>query len=471
MLARWQRATLVGLFVVASAACKDDGRTQQCMNTGGQSSLVTGAASIRVAVFDGSVACPGDTGTPITDKTFANGESISLDIKPGNRTIVLTAYDGEGHAIGRACKSMTLGKGDNICLDLVIEPLAPVDMSIPDAALDGSTDDQGPPNDGGPDEGMPDDMVAGPDLAPECTQHSDCKGAGQLCCGNVCIDSSIANCSECGATCSSLNGTPSCQNNKCVIECTGMFGDCDNVPDNGCETDTNSNADHCGVCGRACATAGTISRACFEGACDPTCDVGQANCSTPASPAADNGCETALNSKSNCGGCGNVCSSTNSTDQMCNGTTCSYTCAANRSDCNSATAPNTDSCECEGTGCCGAGCQVKHNTGANVPTTLPSGTAWYDCDALDTFNEAQATEACEAVKATATATVGNCFKRDSTPSGGTASSICVTGFGGCSCWTYAASNAGRVGRAHFDTPQSNGDDGCRTASTTDPQWH
>lgn len=475
MLAGWQRATLFGLLVVASAACKDDGRTQQCMNTGGESSLVTNAASVRVAIFDGSVACPGDTGTPITDKTFGKGETITLDIKPGNRTIVLTAYDGEGRAIGRACTTTTLGKGDKICLDLVVEPLGPDDMPMPDAG-DGGGDasvDQGTPDDGGPDQAMPEDMVPGPDLAPECTQHSDCKGAGQLCCGNVCIDSSIENCSDCGATCSNLNGTPSCESNKCVIECTGTFGDCDNFPDNGCETDTDSSAEHCGVCGRACSAAGTTARACFEGSCNPTCDVGQANCSTPASPAADNGCESSLNSKSSCGGCGNVCSTTNSTNQMCSGISCTYTCSANRQDCNVATPPNTDSCECEGTGCCTGACQVKHNTAIGVQPDTTPGWPWYDCVPLNTYDVTQATAACNAFK-TAAASTNDCFARVTSPGNGTVSQICVVASGGCSCWAYATTgtdNTGRQGHALYGSQNGESGNSCRTPATSDPQWH
>jgi hypothetical protein len=75
----------------------------------------------------------------------------------------------------------------------------------------------------------------------------------------------------------------------------------------------------------------------------------------------------------------------------CNGTTCSYTCNAGASDCDKATAPDTDGCECPTPGCCGTGCDTTHVNGL--------GEDYYDCNPLDTYEETTAMEACVAYAA------------------------------------------------------------------------
>lgn len=48
------------------------------------------------------------------------------------------------------------------------------------------------------------------------------------------------------------------------LVCMQGFGDCDNKPGNGCETDLRISNDHCGACGRSCGMAG-----CDKGDCKP----------------------------------------------------------------------------------------------------------------------------------------------------------------------------------------------------------
>ena len=57
-------------------------------------------------------------------------------------------------------------------------------------------------------------------------------------------------------------------------------------------------------------------------------------------PAREAGAEAGCgptNTTSNCGKCGNVCTPTGATADLCNGLSCTYTCTAGHSDCNSAT--------------------------------------------------------------------------------------------------------------------------------------
>lgn len=61
-----------------------------------------------------------------------------------------------------------------------------------------------------------------------------------------------ANCGGCGNRCEPVNGTPSCQEGKCAIACAAGYADCDGNAANGCETDTLSDAAHCGACNESC---------------------------------------------------------------------------------------------------------------------------------------------------------------------------------------------------------------------------
>jgi hypothetical protein len=82
-----------------------------------------------------------------------------------------------------------------------------------------------------------------------------------------------------------------CAQTLCGIDCVDL------------DTDT----DHCGECGRGCGNSHVDTQVCTAGGCDSTCRAGWGNCTQPAAPANDDGCETALDSNTNCGSCGNVC--------------------------------------------------------------------------------------------------------------------------------------------------------------------
>ncbi|WP_394836479.1 hypothetical protein LVJ94_06185 [Pendulispora rubella] len=61
------------------------------------------------------------------------------------------------------------------------------------------------------------------------------------------------NCGACGQKCVLANAVPGCSNGVCVVvACNSDWGDCDDRPENGCETRTNANDLHCGECGKSC---------------------------------------------------------------------------------------------------------------------------------------------------------------------------------------------------------------------------
>src|SRR5262249_32136750 len=143
--------------------------------------------------------------------------------------------------------------------------------------------------------------------------------------------------------------TQVCTNGLCGVGCTGGLVKCGGV----CR-DLTSDPGNCGACGQPCAAGQTcVSGQCLAGL---VCSAGFGNCDGNDA----NGCETPLNTVTNCGGCGNTCNQSNSSSALCNGVTCSYTCKPGFADCNSL-APDTDGCETSlGTtancGACGNAC-------------------------------------------------------------------------------------------------------------------
>jgi hypothetical protein len=122
--------------------------------------------------------------------------------------------------------------------------------------------------------------------------------------------SNVNHCGSCGTVCTVPNGTPTCSGGVCqVASCNAGFANCDGNAANGCETPTSANSMNCGACGIVCSTT-NASSACVAGACQiVSCNVGFADCdSNPA-----DGCETNVNTDFNhCGSCGTACTGTQS---------------------------------------------------------------------------------------------------------------------------------------------------------------
>lgn len=141
-----------------------------------------------------------------------------------------------------------------------------------------------------------------------CDEAAADHGAGNGCETNTTNDPN--NCGGCGNDCMATNAASACNNSQCTIkQCDANFGDCDNDPSNGCETDVSSSIEHCGSCNVKCSKAGATSASCTGSACDPpVCDPSHLDCDGDHT----NGCETDITLAANCGACGNSCGASTS---------------------------------------------------------------------------------------------------------------------------------------------------------------
>lgn len=73
----------------------------------------------------------------------------------------------------------------------------------------------------------------------------------------------ITACGDCDTVCTTDNGTPTCEDGKCVYACVDGFDDCNTDGSDGCEADLSA-AETCGSCARNCAALGA---SCAAGKC------------------------------------------------------------------------------------------------------------------------------------------------------------------------------------------------------------
>ncbi len=191
------------------------------------------------------------------------------------------------------------------------------------------------------------------------------------------------NCGRCGFSCPVANhSVASCTMGTCGSACAAGFADCDGMFVNGCEADLSS-VDTCGSCDQACSYANASAR-CDAGSCAlDTCDPGFADCNMMAA----DGCETSLDTATDCGACGMACSPAHATGACDTGTCTIASCNAGFGDCDMMAA---DGCEAPldtatDCGACGMTCSPAHGTGACGTGTCALATCdsgWDDCDGM-----------------------------------------------------------------------------------------
>lgn len=123
-------------------------------------------------------------------------------------------------------------------------------------------------------------------------------GQGITDCSGKCLDlqTDDENCGKCGTTC---GAGEKCSAGACVADCGPGLTACD-----GSCRDLTSDPSNCGSCGNVCPTAAHGTAVCSVSACNFVCETGFTNCNN--SP--DDGCESDLLSDPfNCGQCGRSC--------------------------------------------------------------------------------------------------------------------------------------------------------------------
>lgn len=168
---------------------------------------------------------------------------------------------------------------------------------------------------------------------------------GQIECKGACLDASAdpENCGACGERCPS-DGLPhassaQCRESTCKLQCDFGRGNCNGRAADGCETDVFNDKANCGACGTDCEAGPHVSgaRCTGSGGCLITvCDHGWSDVNGNH----EDGCEVnTLSHPEHCGVGGTQSSQVDCTripnahDGRCNDGKCAYTCNDNWGDC------------------------------------------------------------------------------------------------------------------------------------------
>ena len=262
--------------------------------------------------------------------------------------------------------------------------------------------------------------------------------------------SSATNCGFCGNACKFDNATAACVGGNCQLdECDPIHADCDGVQTNGCEAALNTLTD-CGGCATACSISNAVAD-CNSGTCEiGTCNPGFENCDANAA----NGCEAILQTDpQNCGKCGTACSA----GQTCKDGTCQATgCAPPTADCDSnpATCETNVQTSVQNCGFCNNGCNLPSATAnctsgvcgvasCNAGTANCDGNAGNGCET--TLGTSSNCKACgDSCTGLPNVVVGTC-------AAGSCNIVCSGGFGNCNgnsgdgCETTLSGNAQNCG--------------------------
>ncbi|MBI3202542.1 MAG: hypothetical protein HYZ29_13460 [Myxococcales bacterium] len=257
------------------------------------------------------------------------------------------------------------------------------------------------------------------------------------------------NCGACGKACNENHASATCQGGSCKLACNPGWGNCNGNVDDGCETDTNTNPLHCGVCGKACNPLNVVTAQCVGGSCTyDVCKPGFTDCDGNKT----NGCEVNTGQdKNNCGTCGNVCKAPSGGSVVCSNGACAESCGSGLTNC-SGVCVNT-STDINYCGNCGTKCTPP----ANGNATCASGGCGFNCQ--NGFhkcgNECKANNDPTACGAACTNCPG--------PSSGSGNAICSAGTCNITCTAPTTLKCGSD--CYNPTSDKNHCGGCSTVCT------
>ncbi len=165
----------------------------------------------------------------------------------------------------------------------------------------------------------------------------------------------LTDCGECGVPCEPQNASgATCESGSCTYaSCEDTYQSCDSDTANGCESDRQTDPDHCGGCGQSCDGALNVTAVtCAGGECDyDACEQAWGDCDDNR----DNGCETPVVTLDACGDCEQPCAPQNADGATCNGGSCSYaSCQGDFLDCDDDTANGCETDRLTSTEHCGS---------------------------------------------------------------------------------------------------------------------
>ena len=186
-------------------------------------------------------------------------------------------------------------------------------------------------------------------------------GAGQVCQQGKCVTTCAANLEKCDVggvdQCVDTKNDPMncggcgqadakfkcgagkfCQQGKCVIDCLGGTTKCQDAENNDICTNLAFDPGHCGACETSCAQPANATGYCSTGACGFNCKAGFGDCNVMGA----DGCESPLNTVTNCGFCAKSCSTANGTPACVDSACAVSACNTGFANCNNTVA---DGCE------------------------------------------------------------------------------------------------------------------------------
>ncbi|MFH0779952.1 MAG: hypothetical protein V1928_03800 [Parcubacteria group bacterium] len=202
-------------------------------------------------------------------------------------------------------------------------------------------------------------------------------------------DTNMNHCGNCDVKCEKLNAYATCEGGECIaLRCKEGFADADNNLNNGCEIDLTKDSLNCGRLDNDCART-NVATMCVNGFCTPTgCDANYATCPTSALL-----CDIHLSvDTANCGSCGYNCESVYpGSNVACNNSRCDFvSCKTGKGACD----PNARGCTIDlltnnsHCGQCNAKCDIPNvyancESGACVPSRCKEGFADADNNLLN----------------------------------------------------------------------------------------